>query len=114
MEVGLVVDHDPPSCMPEAVDNAKVAQETSDALVVNVHANYVLHGADRFSDHALPQIFQMHAQFEAAREAGSTRPITPEDILSERPRPFRSRLRRRVADAEEDMVAPGSRQDRSR
>ena len=52
--VALNVDYENFSTVPEAVENAELAGETPGALVVNVHANYVIEGADRHTDMAFP------------------------------------------------------------
>ena len=89
MVVALSVDYKELSTTPEAVENAELIKESADALVVNVHANYVLDEAQRYADMAFPHMLQMHAQFEAAERFGSTRPVGFDEDLKEQPRPFR-------------------------
>ena len=89
MVVALSVDYKELSTTPEAVENAELIKESADALVVNVHANYVLDEAQRYADMAFPHMLQMHAQFEAAERFGSTRPVGFEENSEFQPRPFR-------------------------
>lgn len=89
MVVALIVDYENVSTSPEAVENAEVSEEAQGALVVNVHANYVIEGADRYTDMVFPHMLQMQAHFEAAERFGSNRPVDFEKDIKERPRPFR-------------------------
>lgn len=89
MVVALNIDYENLSTVPEAVENAELTKEAPGALVVNVHANYVIEGADRYTDMVFPHMLQMQAQFEAAERFGSMRPVDFEKDLQERPRPFR-------------------------
>ena len=89
MVVALNVDHKNISALPEAIENSLLAPERSNALVVNVHANFVIKGLDRYTDASFSHMSQMQAQFEEAEKYNSTVSIPTGHISAEQPRPLR-------------------------
>lgn len=87
--VALNVDYQKFFSTVEAVENAEVSEETAGALVVNLHANFVINEAQRYSDMTFPHLSEMHRNNEAARRYGSLVPISAEDLFQDQPRPFR-------------------------
>lgn len=89
MVIALNVDYESLSTLPEAVENAELTKETTGALVVNVHANFIIEETNRHTDNVFPHMAQMQAHVEAAENFGSIRPVKFEKELLEVPRPFR-------------------------
>lgn len=89
MVVALNVDYATVSTRPEAVENAVLSRETADALVVNVHANFVVEGASRFEDRTFPHMAQMHVHHEAAERYGAVRAVPFAELGRATSRPFR-------------------------
>ena len=89
MAIAMEIDYVKISTSVEAIENAVRIEEAPGALVVNVHANFVVDGDDRFTDRTFPHMAQMRAQVQAAQAHGSLVPLPAVGNPVDWPRPFR-------------------------
>lgn len=90
MVVALHVDYKNIGHRIEAVENAEVMErETPDALIVNVHANFVIPEAERFTDRSFPHLDQMHDELTAAIRDRSLIPVSDITKANAGSRPYR-------------------------
>ncbi len=79
MVVGLRVDHQSISAVPEAIENCKRVPEVPEAPIINVDANFIIRESDRHKDRIFQRLEQQDELLEAAAKAHS---ITVDELLS--------------------------------
>ena len=89
MAIAMEIDFENIGTRVQAVENAKEVKEVAGALVVNVHANFVIEGADRFTDMVFPHMMQRRAQIKAAEVNGSLMYVPANETPANWSRPFR-------------------------